>query len=156
MRAADRRAARFTARDRGPVLAPMETQCWAVEKIVAGDDQAAGGGPVVIPAAWLTMGRACDQLRHLPVHSRRFACWWRCLGRGRPALETVGPRRRIGLMYTLVWRPMMMFGLAYYHWSSLRLPPVLQYAVLINPLVYPAKACRARWMPECRTFPGLA
>jgi len=38
--------------------------------------------------------------------------------------------------------PMMMFGCAYYPWSALSNFPGLQYAVLINPLVYACEGLR--------------
>ena len=38
--------------------------------------------------------------------------------------------------------PMMMFGCAYYPWSMLSAFPGLQYAVLINPLVYASEGLR--------------
>jgi ABC-2 type transport system permease protein len=41
-----------------------------------------------------------------------------------------------------VLAPMMMFGCAYYPWSFLRAFPVLQYAVLVNPLVYASEGLR--------------
>jgi ABC-2 type transport system permease protein len=37
---------------------------------------------------------------------------------------------------------MMMFGCAYYPWSMLSAFPGLQYAVLINPLVYASEGLR--------------
>jgi ABC-2 type transport system permease protein len=49
---------------------------------------------------------------------------------------------QIGLMFSLVLAPMMMFGCAYYPWSFLHSFPVLQYAVLINPLVYASEGLR--------------
>jgi len=49
---------------------------------------------------------------------------------------------QIGLMFSLVIAPMMMFGCAYYPWSSLSFAPVLQYAVLVNPLVYASEGLR--------------
>jgi ABC-2 type transport system permease protein len=49
---------------------------------------------------------------------------------------------QIGLMFSLVVAPMMMFGCAYYPWSALASFKVLQYAVLINPLVYASEGLR--------------
>jgi len=45
-------------------------------------------------------------------------------------------------MFSLVVAPMMMFGCAYYPWSALSSFKVLQYAVLINPLVYASEGLR--------------
>jgi ABC-2 type transport system permease protein len=49
---------------------------------------------------------------------------------------------QIGLMFSLVLAPMMMFGCAYYPWSVLKAFPVLQIAVLVNPLVYASEGLR--------------
>ena len=55
---------------------------------------------------------------------------------------------QIGLMFSLVLAPMMMFGCAYYPWSALESFPVLQYAVLINPLVYASEGLRGALVPQ--------
>jgi ABC-2 type transport system permease protein len=43
---------------------------------------------------------------------------------------------------------MMMFGCAYYPWAALRAFPVLQIAVLINPLVYASEGLRGALAPQ--------
>jgi ABC-2 type transport system permease protein len=63
---------------------------------------------------------------------------------------------QIGLMFSLVVAPMMMFGCAYYPWSALKFVPVLQYAVLINPLVYASEGLRGSLMPDISHIPGPA
>jgi len=132
----------FTREIEDRLLAPMEIGWLAVEKIVAGMIQALVAGLVVIPAAWLTMGSGV-QLAIRPVE---FAVV--CLlvamfsSAGGLALGcSVGPTQ-IGLMFSLVLAPMMMFGCAYYPWKFLSSFPVLQYAVLINPLVYASEGLR--------------
>jgi ABC-2 type transport system permease protein len=49
---------------------------------------------------------------------------------------------------------MMMFGCAYYPWSFLHNFPVLQYAVLVNPLVYASEGLRGTLTdaPHINTF----
>ena len=59
---------------------------------------------------------------------------------------------QIGLMFSLVLAPMMMFGCAYYPWSALSSFPILQYAVLINPLVYASEGLRGALAPQ---FPHI-
>ena len=55
---------------------------------------------------------------------------------------------QIGLMFSLVLAPMMMFGCAYYPWSALENFPMLQKAVLINPLVYASEGLRGALVPQ--------
>ena len=59
---------------------------------------------------------------------------------------------QIGLMFSLVVAPMLMFGCAYYPWSALSSFPILKYAVLINPLVYASEGLRGTLAPQ---FPHI-
>ncbi len=133
----------FTREIEDRLLAPMEIGWLAVEKIVADMIQALVAGLVVIPAAWLTLGRGVNLSFDHPLE---FAAV--CLlvaffsSVGGLALGCSVGQTQIGLMFSLVLAPMMMFGCAYYPWSALRAFPVLQYAVLINPLVYASEGLR--------------
>jgi len=44
--------------------------------------------------------------------------------------------------------PLITFGCAYYPWSWLRIFPVLQFAVLFNPLVYANEGLRGAMSPQ--------
>ena len=104
--------------------------------------QALVAGLVVIPAAWLTMGSGVQ----LSFHPLEFAviCLLVALfsSAGGLALGCSVGQTQIGLMFSLVLAPMMMFGCAYYPWSSLHAFPVLQYAVPIDQLVYASEGLR--------------
>jgi ABC-2 type transport system permease protein len=132
----------FTREIEDRLLAPIEIHWLAVEKIVAGMIQALVAGLVVIPAAWLTMGSGV-QLTFRPLE---FAviCVLVALfsSAGGLALGCSVGQTQIGLMFSLVLAPMMMFGCAYYPWSSLKAFPILQWAVLVNPLVYASEGLR--------------
>jgi ABC-2 type transport system permease protein len=132
----------FTREIEDRLLAPMAIGWLAVEKIAAGMVQALVAGLVVIPAAWLTMGSGV-QLSFQPLE---FAviCVLVAMFSSAGGLVlgcTIG-QTQIGLMFSLVIAPMMMFGCAYYPWASLAAFPVLKYAVLINPLVYASEGLR--------------
>ncbi len=132
----------FTREIEDRLLAPIEIGWLAVEKIVAGMVQAMVAGLVVIPAAWLTMGSGV----HLNFRPLEFVivallvAFFSAAG-GLTLGCSVG-QTQIGLMFSLVIAPMMMFGCAYYPWSALSPFPVLKYAVLINPLVYASEGLR--------------
>jgi ABC-2 type transport system permease protein len=133
----------FTREIEDRLLAPMETVWLAVEKIVAGMIQALVSGLVVIPAAWLMMGSGVNLSFHQPVEFV-VVCLLVALLSASGGLMlgcTIG-QTQIGLMFSLVVAPMMMFGCAYYPWSALASFKVLQYAVLINPLVYASEGLR--------------
>ena len=132
----------FTREIEDRLLAPMDIGWLAVEKIVAGMIQALVAGLVVIPAAWLTMGSGVE----ISFRPLEFAviCVLVAMfsSAGGLLLGCSIGQTQIGLMFSLVIAPMMMFGCAYYSWYSLSPFPVLQYAVLVNPLVYASEGLR--------------
>jgi ABC-2 type transport system permease protein len=143
----------FTREIEDRLLAPMEIGWLAVEKVVAGMIQALFAGLVVIPAAWLLMGSGVNLNFGKPFE---FAAV--CLlvalfsAAGGLALGCSVGQTQIGLMFSLVLAPMMMFGCAYYPWSALSPFPILQVAVLINPLVYASEGLRGALAPQ---FPHI-
>lgn len=138
------------------LLAPMETGWLAVEKIIAGMVQALVAGLVVIPAAWLIMGSGVNLSF---AHPLEFAVM--CLlvallsSAGGLALGCSVGQTQIGLMFSLILAPMMMFGCAYYPWSALSPFPVLKFAVLVNPLVYASEGLRGTLAPQVPHIPLL-
>jgi len=62
----------------------------------------------------------------------------------------------IGLMFSLVVAPMIFFGCTYYPWSALEKFPILQKAVLVNPLVYASEGLRGTMVPQYPHLPLLA
>jgi ABC-2 type transport system permease protein len=139
----------FTREIEDRLLAPMETHWLAVEKVIAGMIQALVSGLVVIPCAWLVMGSGVNMSFHQPF---QFAviCLLVALFSAAGGLTlgcSIG-QTQIGLMFSMVIAPMMMFGCAYYPWSYLASFPVLQYAVLINPLVYASEGLRGTLAPQ--------
>lgn len=133
----------FTREIEDRLLAPMETHWLAVEKIVAGMIQAMVSGLVVIPAAWLLMGSGVNLSFHHPVEFVLVCLLVALLSSaGGLTLGCSIGQTQIGLMFSLVVAPMMMFGCAYYPWSALASFKALQYAVLLNPLVYASEGLR--------------
>ena len=133
----------FTREIEDRLLAPMDTRWLAVEKVVAGMIQALVSGLVVIPAAWLLMGSGVHLSFHQPVEFAVVCLLVALLSAaGGLTLGCSIGQTQIGLMFSLVVAPMMMFGCAYYPWSALSNFPGLQYAVLINPLVYACEGLR--------------
>ena len=142
----------FTREIEDRLLAPIGTAWLAVAKIVTGMIQATFAGLVVIPAAWFLMGSG------LQIDFQPAAFIAVCLlvalfsSSGGLALGCSVGQTQIGLMFSLVLAPMMMFGCAYYPWSSLSAFPVLQVAVLANPLVYASEGLRGALAPQ---FPHI-
>jgi len=135
------------------LLAPIEIEWVAVEKVFSGAIQGLVTGLVVLPAAWLVMGKGVD-LR-LP-HAILFAALCLLIAFLASAVGlTLGcsiGQTQIGLMFSLVLAPMIFFGCTYYPWSALAKFPILQKAVLINPVVFASEGLRAALVPQ---FPHL-
>jgi ABC-2 type transport system permease protein len=136
------------------LLAPIEIEWVAVEKVLSGMIQALAAGLVVLPSAWLVMGRGVE------IHLSRFllfaaVCFLVAMLSSTMGL-TVGcsvGQTQIGLMFSLVFAPLIFFGCTYYPWSALARFPILQKAVLINPVVYASEGLRGALVPQ---FPHLS
>src|ERR1019366_6409474 len=61
--------------------------------------------------------------------------------------------QQIGLMFSVIVAPMIMFGCTYYPWRGLDAVPLVKYLVLINPLVYVAEGMRAALTPSIPHMP---
>ena len=139
----------FTREIEDRLLAPIENGWLAVEKIVAGMIQALVAGLVVIPAAWLTMGSGVNISFRNPLEFAAVCLLVALLSSaGGLALGCSVGQTQIGLMFSLILAPMMMFGCAYYPWSALASFRVLQWAVLVNPLVYASEGLRGALAPQ--------
>jgi ABC-2 type transport system permease protein len=135
------------------LLAPIDMTWIAIEKVLAGMLQAIVAGLVVIPLAWLVL-RPIDISVSSPLKFIAIillvAAFSAC---GGLALGCSMNQQHIGLMFSLVMTPMIFFGCTYYPWSALTKFPILQKAVLINPLVYASEGLRAMLVPK---FPHLS
>jgi ABC-2 type transport system permease protein len=143
----------FTREIEDRLLAPMDISWVAIEKVLSGAIQALMAGLVVIPMAWLI-------LRPIPFSINSpltFACVTLLVSLfaacGGLALGCSMDQQHIGLMFSLVLTPMIFFGCTYYPWSALEKFPILQKAVLINPLVYASEGLRGTLVPQ---FPHLS
>ena len=144
----------FTKEIEDRLLAPIEIEWVAVEKIVAGMLQALLAGLVVLPAAWVTMGKGVQlNLAHPALVI--LLCLLVALVSSAIGLTlgcSVG-QTHIGLMFSLVLAPMIFFGCTYYPWSALAKFPILQKVVLLNPVVYASEGLRSALVPQ---FPHLS
>ncbi len=136
------------------LLAPIDMPWIAIEKVIAGALQALLAGLIVIPLAWLVLRPGIDISVHAPLTFILIivlvATFSAC---GGLALGCSINQQHIGLMFGMVITPMIFFGCTYYPWSALDKFPILQKAVLINPLVYASEGLRAMLVPG---FPHLS
>jgi ABC-2 type transport system permease protein len=131
------------------LLAPVPISLIAIEKIAAGALQGILTAIVVLPIArvimgpiaGLTLSHAWLMLLVMVLGSAAFSALGLWMGTG------ISPQQ-IGLMFSVIIAPMIMFGCAYYPWSGLDRVPVLKWLVLVNPLVYVAEAMRGAMTPS--------
>ena len=143
----------FTREIEDRLLAPMEIEWLAVEKVVAGMIQALVAGLVVVPIGWLVLGEGVNLDFSTPFTFFALALLVSCLSAAIGlTLGCSVSQQGIGLMFSLVLTPMIFFGCAYYPWSTLSGFPLLQRAVLLNPMVYASEGFRAALVPQ---FPHL-
>jgi len=136
------------------LLSPINLPWIAIEKVIAGTLQAILAGLIVIPLAWLVLRPGIDISIGSPITFVLIillvASFSAC---GGLALGCSINQQHIGLMFGMVITPMIFFGCTYYPWNALQKFPILQKAVLINPLVYASEGLRAMLVPA---FPHLS
>ena len=131
------------------LLAPVPIALVALEKVLSGVVQGVIAALFVLPVARLIMGpipgldvRGLGSLFAITLLAAgTFSCFGLVLG-------TIINPAQIGLMFGFIVAPMIFFGCAYYPWQGLSAVPVMQYAVLINPLVYVSEGMRAVLTPS--------
>jgi len=138
------------------LLAPLAPGWLAIEKVVAGMLQALIAGAVVIPTAWVVMGSGIELSFSRPLLLLAVALLGALLAAGLGlVLGCSVSQQFVGLMFSLVLAPMFFLGCTYYPWSALTSFPILQKAVLINPVVYASEGLRAALTPHVAHLPVL-
>jgi ABC-2 type transport system permease protein len=144
----------FTREIEDRLLAPMDISWLAIEKVIAGTLQALAAGLMVIPCAWLLLRPGVQLNLRAPLLFALVALLVALFSAtGGLALGCSINQTHVGLMFSLVVAPMIFFGCTYYPWSALTNFPILQRAVLINPLVYASEGLRGTLVPQ---FPHLS
>ena len=138
----------FTKEIEDRLLAPIDIEWVAIEKVVSGMVQAIVAGLFVIPSAWLVMGGVSFAGANVPQFiliailvaalSATFGLVLGC---------SIG-QQHVGLMFSMVMAPMIFFGCTYYPWAALEKFPILKRVVLINPLVYASEGFRSALVPR--------
>ena len=136
------------------LLAPVPTWLVAFEKVISGIIQGVFSALFVLPLARLIMG-PIDALTVSHIGSVLLvtllgAATFSALGL---VLGTAVAAQNIGLMFSVILAPMIMFGCAYYPWRGLDRVPIMKYAVLVNPLVYVSEGLRAVLTPSLPHMP---
>jgi ABC-2 type transport system permease protein len=138
------------------LLAPVPTLLVAVEKVVSGVLQGTVAAIFVLPVCRLIMGPieglTFTRLPLLLLVTVLSGAAFSAIGL---YLGTAIPPQQIGLMFSVILAPMIMFGCTYYPWIGLDHVPAMKYAVLINPLVYVSEGMRGALTPNVPHMPML-
>lgn len=147
----------FTKEIEDRLLAPIPIALVAIEKIVAGLLQGMVAAIFVLPVARLIMGPipglTFGNLPLLLVVTLLSGAAFSAMGL---FLGTAIAPQQIGLMFSVILAPMIMFGCTYYPWVGLSHVPAMKYLVLINPLVYVSEGMRAALTPAVPHMPVAA
>jgi len=136
------------------LLAPIPIRLVAIEKIVNGIVQGFIAAAFVLPTARLIIGPIPGlSFAHIPLFILILLLGGAAFSSLGLLLGTALPAQQIGLMFSIIFAPMMMFGCIYYPWRGLDRVPFLKYAVLINPLVYASEGMRAAITPSVPHMP---
>jgi len=132
----------------------MDISWLAVEKVVAGMLQALAAGLTVIPAGWVLLRPGVELSLQTPLSFILVGLLVALFSAsGGLALGCSVGQAQVGLMFSMVVAPMIFFGCTYYPWSALANFPILQKAVLLNPMVYASEGLRGTLVPQ---FPHLS
>ena len=147
----------FTHEIEDRLLAPIENDWLAIEKVLFGAAQAVVAGLAVIPAAWILLRPGVDLNLQSPLAFSGVTLLVALLSAcGGLALGCSIDQAKIGLMFSMVLTPLIFFGCTYYPWSALANFPILQKVVLANPLVYASEGLRGTLVPQFPHLPLVA
>lgn len=139
------------------LLAPIPNQIVAIEKIIAGIVQGIVAAVFILPVSRLIMGPisglSFDHVGLLLLMTILGGASFSAMGL---FLGTAIPPQQVGMMFSVILAPMIMFGCAYYPWASLSIVPAMKWGVLINPLVYVAEGIRSAITPNVPHMPVMA
>jgi ABC-2 type transport system permease protein len=138
------------------LLAPITVRGVAMERVVSGALHSAVAGLIALPAMILLMHRVSG----LDVTPRWAAllplvavCGLLAAAFGLTLGSNIQPRFA-GLLFAVLIGPMMLFGCAYYPYSSLGVVGPLRYLFLANPLVFMSEAMRLAVTPDVPHMPA--
>lgn len=139
------------------LLAPIPNELVAIEKIAAGVIQGIVASLFVLPIARLIMG----PIPGLTFRNAGLLVVMTILGGA--AFSAIGlflgtaiAPQQIGLMFSVIVAPMIMFGCTYYPWRGLDAVPLMKWLVLIDPLVYVSEGLRSALTPSIPHMNELA
>ena len=138
------------------VLAPLPTRMVGVQKIVTGLLQGLIGACLVFPIAAVVPATPVHLNISWPVllTLAPLAGW--VAGALGLVLGTKVKPFQVPLLFSLIVLPLTFLGCTYFPWQDLESVPWLQWAVLVNPVVYMTEGFRAALVGDIPHMPLIA
>lgn len=131
------------------LLAPLPLPFVAIEKIIFAAMRGLIAGAAIFPLAWLILGDKyqvrTDAIPALVGVMILTAFAGAALGL---TLGTLVQPQQIGLMFSLIFAPLLFTGCTYYPWGRLGTIRWFQIVTLFNPLTYASEGLRAAMVPR--------
>lgn len=134
------------------LLAPLPVNLVAVEKVIFAAMRGLIAGAIIFPLAWWILGSGF-QVRSDAIGTLIGVMVLTAFAGATLGLfigTTVKPEQ-IGLMFALIFTPLIFTGCTYYPWASLGGIKWFQILTLFNPVTYASEGLRASMVP---TFNG--
>jgi ABC-2 type transport system permease protein len=139
------------------LLAPLPVSLVAVEKVFFAALRGLVAGAIIFPLAWWILGSGyqvrTDEIGTLIGIMVLTALAGACLGL---TIGTLIQPEQIGLMFSLIFTPLIFTGCTYYPWGTLGSLKWFQVITLFNPLTYASEGLRSAMVPGAIGLPTLA
>jgi ABC-2 type transport system permease protein len=138
------------------LLAPLPVSLVAVEKVIFAAMRGLVAGVVIFPLAYWILGSGyqvrTDHIGTLIGLMVLTALAGACLGL---TIGTLVKPEQIGLMFSLIFTPLIFTGCTYYPWGTLGAIKWFQVITLFNPLTYADEGLRGAMVPGFIGLPTL-
>ena len=136
------------------LLAPLPIGFVAIEKVLFATLRGLIAGGAIFPLAWLILGNSfkvrSDAIPTLVGIMVLTSIAGAALGL---TLGTLVQPQQIGLMFSLIFAPLLFTGSTYYPWGRLSTVRWFQIVTLFNPLTYASEGLRAAMVPPVAGHP---
>jgi ABC-2 type transport system permease protein len=147
----------FTREIDDRVMCPLPVPLVAVEKIVFSAMQSFVAALIVYPLAiYIPQQPAQAHVTSWPFLIVVVLLASLVSGALGLTLGTIVKPQQIGLIFGVVVVPITFLGCVYYPWAALQSLPILQHAILINPIVYMSEGLRSALTPSLGHMNNLA
>jgi ABC-2 type transport system permease protein len=139
----------FTREIDDRVMCPLPVPLVAVEKVVFSAMQSFVAALIVYPLAlYIPQQPAVAHVTSWPFLILVVVLASLVSGALGLTLGTIVKPQQIGLIFGVVVVPITFLGCVYYPWAALSSLPILQHAILINPIVYMSEGLRSALTPS--------